>query len=321
MTDKMKFFWIILMVCGCLSLTGCGIGTSATLMEESSEEEVEKKVIDYIKKNYGDTVTAEMISKEELEVATSSLDGPAGFKQIKGGYKYCFNVTPAQYPDFKAEVKYNDGYTLKKSGKITEYPSSITTEYETAKTYYELGKKMASLIQEYDEDAYVYKTAKNLGQYLIAIKQDDFETICRIHETIRDFMNSCREENEKLHITTGVFYAAYSGIDFTKIENMQFGGFGETADRTILEGFGLEDSDKFATCKADSIEEFKAFFESKGNLEEYWNLPKESKKTPTYHFMRRNYEEYGDIVFYEKIDSGYDTGISWNAWGNEHMNK
>lgn len=308
---KMKLALLLtIVILFCLSLTGCA---KLKLLEASNEKQVEEDIIKFIKENYGDTVTAEYVSKEPLEVATTSLDGPGGYMEVPGGYVYHYIVTPSQYPDLKIEVSYNDGYILKKMTKKEVKQAYIYSLYEFDVENYLFGIDLANKVHEYDSEAYVYKISKlpGSGQFIVVVYRDDFETVCDIHNEIAKMVNGDKG-SYKTGKVVGVFYSPDSYIDFSNVETMQFPGFGGHGDDDVIEALDLGNADRFAQLAGENVEDMAEFFNSRANMEDTWFVATQEDDPSNHVRMRTDYENYRNILFFEAIERDR---VTWRAWG------
>ena len=114
---KVRFTAVLSLILAIL-ITGCGYDK---IVADSplSEEEIISYVQEKICTETGDDVTAEIVSKKQLEVATAWLDGPMGYQKVTGGHEYELKITNNDDKNVTANATYKDGYIVydKKSQK------------------------------------------------------------------------------------------------------------------------------------------------------------------------------------------------------------
>lgn len=301
---------------GCLILgfllMGCN-GQEMKVNNKQSQEDIEQEIIQYIKDNYNDTVTIELIDKETLSVPTAWVDGPMLYENVDGAHSYEFEVTPSQYPDLHIRVNYNDSYILTEDGENEVIDSAINTVYDEVVAQYDLYLEFKDIVEKYDADAYTMQIGQS-NNFIAAVSIEDFNKICDLHNELYSFQNNKRDMQ---YIEISLYLLPDSSIDFSKIKDKEIVENSIGSEYDTINGLELGDTERFASEVYSTVLESEEFVTEWANVESTWSIPSETYETSEgseIYYMNRKYEDYKYIIILDSLEPNqYE--VVMEAWG------
>lgn len=278
---------------------------------KKSQEQVEEELKNYIKENYGDTVTLSLTSKEQLSIPTAWFDGPMMYKDVSNGEKYSFDVIPDRFPDIKGVITYADAYTKEEDGAVSEHEAVITTNYEDVVERYSIFLDFKALVERYDANGFTYQV-KDTNNFIAAVSIEDFDNIWMFRDEMYSLL---RKYRDKQYIEVNVFYLDNHDIDFSPVKNADLQPNTGEYEYEIVKALGKGAADRFAAHNGNKMDQFEDFFNTKAGKEEYWRLASDdSELKDKFFYMKKDYNDYKSVSFMESMEPN-KTDITIYAWG------
>ncbi len=184
----------------------------------------EDKIIAYIEKQIydetGDTVTAAIISKEEVMFPTVVLlDGsPIAYKKINNCYKYQVEIVNKDNPDFIATGTYTDGYIVYdnkyRGGKLVS-DAYFRHNYKEQNGLFLIRSEMIAALEKRFDNYYIYTDVSNDEGYDIFIQSTNYDDI---NELLSDFESIVTKYRDEVYTC----YSVYIYKDETVFNNTNF---------------------------------------------------------------------------------------------------
>ena len=219
---KGKKLWvIILIIILALLMSGCdgheGEGETYVVDDPLSEDEIIKYAQKRIHEETGDVVTVEIVSKEQLRIATMWFDGPMGYRSVEGAHKYKLKITSQKDKDIVGQGYYTDGYITRNKNTTGGYKTqpSFSSDYVDRKGFYQVKAEFIKALDRSFDEYYIYEDIGTTTGLDIFIYSTNYELI-------NDLLHSFRYTVESLRDQEYVTYSVYIYKDKEVFDSTEF---------------------------------------------------------------------------------------------------
>lgn len=259
---KVRFIAVLSLVIAIL-FTGCGYDK---IVADSplSEEEIISYVQQKIRTETGDNVTAEILSKKQLEVATAWLDGPMGYQKVTGGHEYELKITNNDDKNVTATGTYKDGYIVydKKSQKNgVRHESTFYSDYSGKKGTNNVKNEFIQALDEEFDEYYIYEDVGTPKGLDIFICSTDYELI---NSLLQSFKNTALKFRSQQYVTYSVYIykdeKAFKNTDFDRYKDCKVSYGGQSNALDIIGQYTGKQAVRLSYCRSFD----RSYFESNG---------------------------------------------------------
>lgn len=259
---KVRFLVVLSLVMAIL-FTGCGYD-KIVADDPLSEEEIITYVQEKIRSETGDTVTAEIVSKKQLEVATAWLDGPMGYQKVTGGHEYELKITNNDDKNVTATGTYKDGYIVydKKSQKNgVRHESTFHSDYTGKKGTNNVKNEFIKALDEKFDEYYIYEDVGTPKGLDIFICSSDYELIDSL---LQSFKNTALKFRSQQYVTYSVYIykdeKAFKNTDFERYKDCKVSYGGQSNALDIIGQYTGKQAVRLSYCRSFD----RSYFESNG---------------------------------------------------------